>query len=56
MSDQISLPIATVDQFTAELDSVSPKWYDFGVFFGVAPYELGITGKYHGSEAAQMFD
>ena len=51
MSDQIPLP--TVDQFTAELHSVGPKWYDLGVFFGVAPHELDTIGKYHGSEGTQ---
>ena len=51
MSDQILLP--TVDQFTAELDSVGLKWYDLGVFFGVVPHELDTIRKYHGSEGTQ---
>ena len=51
MSDRILLP--TVDLFTAELDSVGPKWYDLGMFLGISTHELDVIGKYHGSEGTQ---
>ena len=51
MSDQIPLP--TVDLFTSELESVGPKWYDFGIFLGISTQELDVIGKYHGSEGTQ---
>ena len=51
MSDRIPLP--TVDLFTSELESVGPKWYDFGIFLGIATPQLDHIEKYHGSEGTQ---
>ena len=51
MSDQIPFP--TVDLFTSELESVGPKWYDFGIFLGISTPELDVIGEYHGSKGTQ---
>ena len=51
MSCQIPLP--TVDQFTSELDSVGPKWYDVGIFLGITTHEMDVIGENHGTKGTQ---
>ena len=49
MSDQIP----TVKLFTEELDSIGPKWYDVGIFLGIATHELDVIREYHGIRGTQ---
>ena len=50
-SDQVPYP--TLQQFTAELDFVSHRWYDLGILFGISTSDLAHIEQSHENKGVQ---